>query len=185
MTPARPGRAARSSPSGTSPARRGRRGSASPTTCSHERPRRRSSSPPRARASASGSRRCEAGGRVPQEPRPRGARARDRRGRGRVAARASCAATGASPTRRRPTLAGPLRGALPRQAVQLRLPRLPRPRGPARALRRCSRPEEIGVDAHRGRHDGPGGVRLGARLPPPGRALLRRLRRRSTACSSR
>ena len=39
-------------------------------------------------------------------------------------------------------------------------------------LWRLLRPEEIGVAADRGLHDGSGGVGLGARLPPPGREVL-------------
>ena len=64
---------------------------------------------------------------------------RDGRGRGRVAAHAAARRSGASPIC--PTSHdGPLPGALPRQALQLRLSRVPRARRSAAALRGCCGP---------------------------------------------
>ena len=67
-----------------------------------------------------------------------------------------------------------LLGALPRQALQLRLSGLPRSRRPTPPVRAAASGRHR-RRAHRGRHDGSRGDRLGARLPPPRRAVLRRV----------
>jgi hypothetical protein len=72
-----------------------------------------------------------------------------------------------------PHHAGALHQPLPRQALQLRLPRLPQPRRPAGHLETLH-PEEIGVRAHRRHDDGARGQRQRPRLPPPRLRLLHR-----------
>ncbi len=114
---------------------------------------------------------AEAAGRVPALARPRGDRPGTGRGDGRVAARPAAHRLGDP----RPSRADAVRDvphALPRPARLVRLPGLPGARGSGDALP----PARAGEDrrpADRRLHDGPGGVGVGARVPPPGGALLR------------
>ena len=114
-------------------------------------------------------------GRVPSLPRPPGARRGDRRGRRGVAAREASRGVGISGSARDDD-ARPVPGAISRQALQLRLPGLPRPRGSVDALP-APRREQDRRRADGRVHDGPRGLGLGARSPPPAGPLLRRLDR--------
>ena len=159
------------------PRQAGRRSLASPTTCSpsdHVALFVTTAGEP---ACASASRSWKASGEYLKSHALRRPGARDRRGRGRVAAPQAARRLGLPRSARDRRSQRPALGALPRQALQLRLSRLSGPRRPARAVRGAA----AGGDrrrAHRGRHDGPRGERLGDRLPPPRRAVLRRVRRR-------
>ncbi len=114
----------------------------------------------------------EGGGRVRALVRAAGARAGERRGRGRVAARAAARGVG---LRRRPVAAaqGAVPGAVSRQALLVRLSGVPGPRAAGQALPAAA-PGGDRRQPHRRLHDGAGGQRLGARLPPPGRGVLQR-----------
>ncbi len=126
----------------------------------------------RGRARAGGG--AEERGRVPAVPRAPGPRGRDRGGRRRAAAPAAARGVG-FPGSARDDDAGPLPGPLPWQALQLRVSGLSRARRPGHAVS----PPRWKHDRRRadGRvHDGPRGLGLRDRPPPPAGALLRGLR---------
>ena len=133
------------------------------------RPRRACSSRRRARASASSPSELKDEGRVPALARAAGAGARDRGGRRGVAAREASATVWGFPDPPEIDDARPLPGdTTAASATRSATPPAPTSSDQATALP-PPRPEEIGVAADRGLHDGPRGVRLGARVPPPAR----------------